>query len=66
MRITLSDLLALTVEPLRRKVRIWWINRKIAAEYVHLEYFRWQVKNGNAGIADTSKRIVNLENSKGL
>jgi hypothetical protein len=63
---TLNQLLGMALEPLRDRLNRWWLNRLIDREYRNLQHFQDQVKAGNAGISDTTKRIVNLKTQKGL
>lgn len=58
---TINKLLGYALDTPARAMRRFVLDRRIAAEYANLHFFQWQVKNGHKGVADSSKRIANLE-----
>lgn len=63
---TFNELLRLVIDPALSKIRIGWLNVLISWEYALLEDRQKQEKVIAARIKKTTKRIVNLENRKGL
>lgn len=58
---TINKLLGYALDTPAKAVKRFMLDRQINAEYANLHYFQQQVKNGHKGVADSSKRIANLE-----
>jgi hypothetical protein len=61
---TFNQLMNMGMDQITRPVRAWILDRRIDAEYRNMAFFKWQVRNGNRGSADSAKRIVNLETQR--
>jgi hypothetical protein len=61
MTVTLKELLRLAIDLVLRKIRIALIDHEIRDQYRIADLFSREIKNATHGLADTHRRIVNLE-----
>lgn len=64
MRMTLSELIRLSIDLVLRKIRGFILDRKIDAQYVNRRYYKEMLDEIQRAQAYTDKRIVNLESQR--
>ncbi len=56
-----TQLLGLSMTPVRKFLRRLILNIQIEREYKNLQHFKWQYRNGLAGQKDSEYRIAHME-----
>lgn len=64
MRITLADLIALTVDPAMRFLRRLWLDHSLRQLYRHRHHYAQEVKANQANLQWTDKQIALLESDR--